>query len=651
MKKARLSPTQARVVEHEDGALLVVAGPGSGKTRVLTERVRRLLTEVPGHFRVLTLTFTNKAANEMKERLADLGDGSHRAFIGTMHSFCLDMLTERGKPVGVEGIPHVFEQRKDRKEILVEAIRQDPLLFAELASEPDSKAVGRRLDQWLDLISWLKAHPSSMEDSSDEIGLRVLDAYDAGLRACGAYDFDDLLLLSYRLLSEYPKIADFYRRLYRFVCFDEAQDLNEAQYAVLTALCGDSFRNVMMVGDPKQSIYGFNTSSPDFMWQFRDEFGASEIKLTENFRSSRTVVDTAKAIDPNYEVEGQLQITGLVEVIAGEDEAEEARLIADKLQSLISEGHGDVEGAITWESCAVLGRTRFALMAVEAEFRERKIPFYKRLTANHENESDVMEDFMLSLRVMANPKDRLHLAVLAKRWKTAVPATIGEPKALEVICSMVASVGTPRNRAVAEALAAIAARTQRLDMLPGLDVIKKYADPLLEEEKRAIYEDVVVFRQEWDQYLRSGPASKSIGGFMSSKALGVTQQAARAGVALLTVHSSKGLEFDVVFVAGMVEGVFPDYRAKGKRDLEEESRNAFVAVTRSKRLLYLTWPQTRMMPWGDRRCQQSSRFLSAVMDKIDQQAIGWPTQYGGMIPVVPCSVNPSMSLMTEGNRV
>lgn len=613
MNKTRLSPNQTRIVEHEEGALLVVAGPGSGKTRVLTERVRRLLKTVPGHFRVLALTFTNKAANEMRERLSDLGEERQRAFIGTMHSFCLEMLTERGKPVGVEGMPHVFEQHKDRKEILLEAARQDPLLAEELGNIDDAKARNKRLDDWLQGISRIKAHPVTCEWPEDELDRRVLDAYDAGLRACGAYDFDDLLLLAYRLLSGYPKIADFYRRLYKFVCLDEAQDLNEAQYAVLTALCGDSFRNVMMVGDPKQSIYGFNTSSPDFMWRFRDEFGAGEIELTENFRSSQAVVDVARSLEPNYLVEAQLPVRGQASVLAGDNEEDEAQRIVAEIERLVAEGHEDIEGGVTHSDCAILGRTRFALMAVEAELKSKGVPYYKRLTANHENESDEIEDFLLALRVLANAKDRLHLAALAKRWQTVEPSPGTETEALPIIEGMSSASSVPRAKAVAAALRAVAGRTQRLDLMPGLDSLRSYADTLPEEGRRAIYEDAAVFTQEWDQYLRSDGSSRTIGGFMSSKALGATQQASREGVALLTVHSSKGLEFDIVFVAGMAEGVFPDYRALNKtKEMAEEARNAFVAVTRSKRLLYLTYPRVRMMPWGDSRRQQPSRYLTSA---------------------------------------
>ncbi|AOJ94442.1 ATP-dependent helicase [Burkholderia multivorans] len=605
----RLSTLQAQVVEHVDGALLVVAGPGSGKTRVLTERVRSLLTSVPGHFRVLALTFTNKAADEMRDRLSDLGENRQRAFIGTLHSFCLEMLVERGKLVGVEGEPHIFEQHKDRKEILLEAIRQDPVLDEEVNQIVDRKERNRRVDNWLQMISRVKAHPITCAVLSDELDKRVLDAYDAGLRACGAYDFDDLLLLGYRLLTNNPKLADFYRRLYRFVCVDEAQDLNEAQYALLCALCGDSYKNVMMVGDPKQSIYGFNTSSPEYMEKFRFEFAAKLIELTENFRSSQAVVNVARSIDPNYLVDAQLPIKGDARVFVGDDEEHEARLIVDELELLFAQGHPDVEGGVEPSKCAILGRTRFALLAIENELRRRNVPFYKRLTANHENESDLVDEFHLSLRILANPRDRLHLAALATKWVTQPPETATD--AMVALSQMARSAAEQRAKAVAEAVASIVQNTARLDLMPAFKLLRGYADSLDENSRRAIYEDVAVFQQEWDQYLRSDGTSRTLSGFMSSKALGATQKAHRDGVALLTVHSSKGLEFDAVFIAGMAEGTFPDYRAVGKvREMAEESRNAFVAVTRSKRLLYLTYPRVKLMPWGDYKAQQASRFVS-----------------------------------------
>lgn len=610
--KVRLSSQQISVVSHVDGPLLVVAGPGSGKTRVLTERIRSLLLNVPGHFRVLALTFTNKAADEMRERLADLGDAKQRTFIGTLHSFCTEMLAERGKLVGVTGMPNIFEQFKDRKEILLKAIEDDPLLKEEIDQESDAKARGRRIDGWLQTISRIKAHPISCARIDDELDQEVLEAYDAGLRSCNAYDFDDLLLLAYRLLNGNPKLADFYRRLYKFVCIDEAQDLNEAQYAVLCALCGDSFKNVLMVGDPKQSIYGFNTSSPEYMDRFREEFDAKVIDLTENFRSSKAVVEVARALDPKYLVAAQLPIAGDKHLLVGNDEDDEARLIVDELQRLFKKGHPDVEGGIQPSKCAILGRTRFALLAVEKELRERKIPFYKRLTANHENESEAVDDFQLTLRVLSNPKDRLHLAAIAKKWKVAEPT--GFADIITALDSMAksSSVASERSGFVVEAMKSVVRNPARFDLMPAFDVLRKYADSLDENDKRAIYEDVTVFQQEWDQYLRSEGSVHTIAGFMSSKALGATQKAGREGVALLTVHSSKGLEFDVVFVAGMAEGTFPDYRATGGRELQEENRNAFVAVTRSKRLLYLTYPQNRQMPWGDSRRQKPSRYLSVA---------------------------------------
>lgn len=606
--KARLSAQQLEVVSHIEGPLLVVAGPGSGKTRVLTERIRNLLTNVQGHFRILALTFTNKAADEMKDRLLDLGNERDRAFIGTLHSFCLDMLTERGKLVGIEGTPNIFEQFKDRKEVLLKAIDEDPLLSDEINQIEDSKERNKRVDSWLTGISNIKSHPISCAVIEDELTQRVLDAYEAGMRACNAYDFDDLLLLSYQILVGNPKLADLYRRLYKFVCIDEAQDMNEAQYALICALCSDGYKNIMMVGDPRQSIYGFNTSSPEYMERFGMDFAAKKIELTANYRSSRAVVKVAQSLDPNYMVAMQLPIEGAATVMTGSDERDEAKQIADELQRLFSEGHPDVEGVIEPSKCAILGRTRFALLNVEAVLKERNIAYYKRLSANHENESETVDDFQLALRVLANPRDRLHLSALAKKWRVPEPPSV--PDYVSVLRGMATVAKDTRARAICEAIETIAKNQSRLDLMPAFTVLEQHADSLDEPERLAIYEDVAVFRQEWDQYLRAASGSKALSSFMSSKALGNTQKAARDGVALLTVHSSKGLEFDVVFIAGMAEGTFPDYRAISVKERAEESRNAFVAVTRSKRLLYFSYPATRVMPWGGIRRQMQSRFLS-----------------------------------------
>jgi DNA helicase-2/ATP-dependent DNA helicase PcrA len=232
----------------------------------------------------------------------------------------------------------------------------------------------------------------------------------------------------------------------------------------------------------------------------------------------------------------------------------------------------------------------------------------------HENGSEAAEEFQLGLRLYANPKDRLHLAALAKKWDHPTPEDRTQQTPRDMLAALDALAtknGGARCKAVVEALKGIDRQSQRLDLMPGLKVLRHYADGLSVDERRAVYEDTAVLEKEWDQYLRSGtPPSRTISGFLSGMALGTTQQIKHDGVALLTVHSAKGLEYDVVFIVCMTEGVFPDYRAKGdSKAMAEEERNAFVAVTRSKRLLYFSYPCQRRMPWGDTWNQQPSRYL------------------------------------------
>lgn len=618
MSTVRLSDTQRQVVYFNEGPLLVVAGPGSGKTRVLTERIRRLLTQVPGHFRVLALTFTNKAAKEMADRLNDLAEVRKRAFIGTLHGFCLDVLSDRGKHIGLPNMPQIFEHFGDRKQILIQAVEQDPMLSGELSQLPPKERT-QRIDGWLRGIANAKAHPITIGISGidDPVLLRAYECYNAGLQATDACDFEDLLLYTYRLFTEFPQVADLYRRVYGYICVDEAQDLNEAQYAVIRALTGDSLRNVMMVGDPNQSIYGFNTSSPKYLSEeFKKDFGAVEIFLAENFRSSKAVVRVAQSLDPSYQVIGQLPVEGRARMLVGANETDEAKKVVDEMVSLMTTGHPDVEGNIIPASFAILGRTRYVLLAVERDLTARGIPFFRRLSVTHENESDLMDEFQLALRVLANSKDAMHLAALHKSWglKNASEAPKDSAGVVQLVQVMAAASGKQSCVCVSQAVAAVhKGMDTHLNLMTAFDVIGRYADQLEETERRAIREDIAVLQLEWDHFLRSeGGRRRSLQAFLSNIALGTSGQATRDGVALLTVHSSKGLEFDVVFIVGMAAGVFPDYRARGAQEAQEERRNAFVGVTRSKRLLYLSFPRERQMPWGDVWKSDPSPYLIAA---------------------------------------
>jgi DNA helicase-2/ATP-dependent DNA helicase PcrA len=617
---ARLTPIQQKVVAHGEGAILVVAGPGSGKTRVLTERVRRLLEEDTQHFRVLALTFTNKAANEMVERLGDVPDIRQRAFIGTLHSFCMEVLANRGKHVGIEGLPNIFESFDDRKQVLANAVRSDPRLGRRLREARDPKEQKDLLNRWLERISDLK-NSLMLPDMVEDDGERALyECYDAELRASGAVDYDDLLLLTYRLFVERPKIAEFYQRQYKYICIDEAQDLNEAQYRLLVSLCGSEFKNVLMVGDPKQAIYVWNGADPKYLDLFERDFGAKKITLTDNFRCSRKVVAAAQRLDPSYCVEGQLPVMGAVEVIASDDEAEEAQEVVSKIKALVFEGHPDIEGDITLGRCAVLGRNRFVFKALEEELKSEGLSFYKKFSAAaYQSESDIFEEFELALRILANPRDRLHLGILAKAWKVTleeidrIEETVGSAP-LKIIQTLVEKARGGNAQAVMNAITAMRWTGDDFKFSNALGKIEEFANTLPEEDRELVLQDSNEWRKHWDYYIRSEPAgARSTTSFLGQVALGTTQQPKDDGLALLTVHSAKGMEFDVVFMIGMTEGTFPDYRAKGHA-LEEERRRAFVAITRSKRLLYLTYPKTKVMSWGAVKMQQPSRYISELLE-------------------------------------
>jgi len=619
MIELRLTDSQKAVVAHDEGALLVVAGPGSGKTRVLTERIKRLLQIEGQHFRILGLTFTNKAANEMRERLESVPGVAERTFIGTLHSFCTEVLANRGKSVGINGLPNIFDSFSDRRQVLQSAVDAHPDLKEELHNERDGKERARKLDQWLKEIGECKNNLVLPEMIREEDFKRLYTEYNDQLRASNAVDFDDLLLLTYSLFEDRPAIASFYRRQYRYICIDEAQDLNEAQYRLICALCGSDYFNVMMVGDPKQAIFMWNGAHPKYLDLFEKDFSAQKVELQENFRSARTIVEAAKTLDEKYEVEGVLAVVGVVQVHQCTNERDEAEFVLDTIERLKADGHCDVEGDINPERCAVIGRNRFVFRELQKLLEDRDIPFCRRMSSSGvQSESDVMAAFEMALRLLANPLDRLHLALLMQKWGLGMSIEDiygdGDLRSLtgERLLRSIQQASLSTSAPVYEALEALQWGTQGFRLTTALDALDRSAESLAAEERALVTEDLREWRRQWDYYIRNERGgAQSIPGFLSQVALGMTQQPSQDGVSLLTVHSAKGMEFDVVFLISMTEGTFPDFRAKGSA-LEEERRNAFVAVTRSRRLLYISYPEEKLMPWGEVRRQHPSRFITEL---------------------------------------
>ncbi len=609
--KVNLSEKQRKIVFAENGAIYVKASAGSGKTRVLTERVRYLLGKT--NKKILALTFTNKAGEEIKERLSDIPEIEKRILIGTFHGFCQSMLENHGHLIGLAKMPHIFEDETDRLELVEQALQQTPS-YAGRYKKQVKKEQNRFRYRVLEFISKVKRELITDSDlgqhTDDETIVLLYQNYQDILRTQNAIDFDDLLLHAYSLLVNYPKIAALYRRSFFAICIDEAQDLNNAQYQLLLALTNDAFTNVMLVGDPNQSIFHFNGSSPDYMdKQFVRDFEPVIVELHENYRSSKAVLSAAKKVIPDAEDIADTVKEGIFEIHCSGDENSEAKWVVDKIKGLTtSRTHDDIEGEITYEKIAMLARNKYVFNQLETQLKETGLPFYYKMTPGAIRfESDLMKLFDLALRVKLNPQDRLHKQQLLSRLQIATAKNINLGAVIplltdELIKNLIILVTELRD----DGSNIKWALTRFRDTLNVED----------ENEKSVIFNDINELLKHWHNYAKKTD-NKSLHQFKNKMALGQTHPLTQhSGITLSTVHTMKGQEFDIVFVIGMDDETFPDYRAvrSGGIEMTQEKNNLYVAFTRAKRFLYVTWPQKRMMPWGDYKTRSVSRFLKVFND-------------------------------------
>lgn len=599
-----LSIKQSEIVNLGEGAFLIEASAGSGKTRVLTERVKKLLED--NSSKVLAITFTNKASEELKERISLDKIKNKNVFVGTFHSFCQSILESRFKLLGFQKMPHIFEDESDRSEIVEEVIKSIPY-FTDIFNGMDSKQKSSYKTRVLHFISEVKRELAEPEELITEEGeehfLMLYNEYQDNLRSNNAIDFDDLILLIYQLFMNNEAVQNLYSKSYNYIFIDEGQDLNKAQYYLLKSLCGENIKNVMIVGDPNQSIYGFNGATPEYMKNFFiEDFKATKIILDENYRCSKKIITASNLLmDLNIAADKYVK-EGKFEIYKAQSEQDEAKYIVQKINELVSlQTHPDIEGNIEYSKISILGRNRFVFKYIEEQLQENQIPFYfKSGNIGVKFETIFMKLFDNYFRIVINPSDKIH----ARKLKSLLKVENFEDAN---------QIQTSRYSYFSFIKTTVDNLTEDnfKKSVKTFENFIKESNLLLDEDKIQISSELEGLNDLWVTY-SFNTLKPSLTGFKNAISLGtVMKNQKEEGVCISTVHTMKGQESDIVFLIGLDDGTFPYYLAieKGGEELNQEKNNLYVAFTRAKRFLYLTYPAIRKMPWGDNKARAKSRFL------------------------------------------
>ena len=604
----QLSDKQEDIASFVKGALLVIAGAGSGKTRVLTERIKRLSNTTKR--KVLAITFTNAASKEITERLENDIDVNEKLFIGTFHAFCISVLESHGSYIGFNELPQIFSNTDDRLSVLVAAINSVPSIKAMYMQKSEKEKNQLKYDV-LNLFSEIKREVILEEELEDKIDdnntILLYRTYMQIMKSLNAIDFDDLLLLVYKLFISYPQIASLYRRSYEYICVDEAQDMNKAQYMLLIALVGIEHKNIMLVGDPKQSIYAFNGSSSKYMMDyFSHDFNPKCIKLTENYRSSKKVLELANQIMPNSTELKNIVVDGGCEILSFEDNKKESEWVVGKIQELLSlETLSGVEGGVSVNKISILARNRYVLNDITSLLEAANIKYYyKNISSDAVFDSERIKVILLAIQVKINPLDRLHLSQLRRIVKNKSAKTLDEilldntisDSFNDIIRGIISLSDNGSN--FKNTITKIKEQYENID------------NYILDDSERAYFIfDCESLLKHWHNY-KKNTSNPLLSSFKNAMSLGqTTELSVPDGVTLSTVHTMKGQENDIIFLIGMDHGTFPDYRAKSISEIEQEKNNLYVAITRAKRYIYITYPRSRQMPWGDTLSRNISSLL------------------------------------------
>ena len=621
MQIQELNKEQQKAVNHIEGPMLVLAGAGSGKTKVLTNRIANLIDKGISPYNILAITFTNKAAKEMKDRVIKLiGKEAYNIQISTFHSLGLKILKENYNLLGYEKNFTIIDS--DDVLTIIKKILKDKNMSKDRYNPREIKnKISSAKNEMMSIDAFAKVE-------FDHKVVEVYKEYQKKLKNGNSVDFDDLLILPIKLFKNYPRVLEEYQDKYKYILIDEYQDTNEAQYT-FSKLLSSKYRNIFVVGDNDQAIYAFRGANYKNILNFEKDYPeAKTILLEENYRSTKNILNAANSVIKNNKERKDKNLWSnneegsKIKYKEVSNEKEEASFVGTEIKRLLSEG-------INEEEIAVLYRTNAQSRVIEEEMLKKNIKYRVVGSFYFYNRKEI-KDLLCYLRLINNHKDDVSLLRVINTPKRGIGDKTIENLTEEASInnlSLYETINKGKELEFKNLIEDLTKASESLSLTELIDEIlektgiKKElsSSKLLEDEIRL--ENLNEFKGVTKSY-EEEYGTASLGDFLDEISLVSDMsehQDSSNRVSLMTVHSVKGLEFNYVFIVGMEEGIFPHYNAindGSKSAIEEERRLCYVAITRAKKELYITSADSRML-FGNTNRNMPSRFI----DEIDKEYI------------------------------
>ncbi len=629
MDFSRFNEKQLEAIWHTDGQVLVLAGAGSGKTTMLVSRLAYILeTKNIKPYNILAITFTNKAAAEMRERIeAQIGPIAREMWISTFHSACVRLLRSCSERIGFDPSFVIYDSA-DSKTVIKDCMKELNIDERLMPLKMLQGEISRAKDNLQDASAYALINAT---DHRKKVIADVYELYQKKLKKNNALDFDDIVFMAVKALSENPDVLEKYRERFRYIMVDEYQDTNNAQYMLISLLAG-SDGNICVVGDDDQSIYRFRGANIRNILDFEKEYpNAHVVKLEQNYRSTSNILNAANAvIAHNRGRKGKNLWTAkeggdLIFSFVGQNERDEARFIAGQISERVQKG-------AKFSDCAILYRTNAQSRVLEEMLLQYAVP-YRVLAGLRFYDRKEIKDIIAYLRLIHNPSDAVSLKRIINEPKRGIGAASMEKA--EIIAAenditlfetvLYANEYSELSRAAVKMVEfgrLIKSFQKSAEVSHVSDLVARVLNEsgymaMLElensVESRTRIENLNEFMSAVAEYEKSAE-NPSLGGFLENVAL-VSEIDAydedQDACVLMTVHSAKGLEFPVVFIAGLEDGLFPSARSNTDEDIEEERRLCYVAITRAKKTLYVTQARSRTL-FGKTSPAFPSRFFKEI---------------------------------------